>query len=67
MRLLIIASEFPPGPGGIGTHAFEVARQMENQGWEVKVMAMQDYAEKSEIEAFQRGVSFEIVNLREWM
>lgn len=52
MRLLILATEFPPGPGGIGTHAYEVARGLAARGWQVTVIAPQDYASEGEIGQF---------------
>ena len=27
-RLLLLSSEFPPGPGGIGSHAYQLARHL---------------------------------------
>ena len=44
MRLLLSASEFPPGPGGIGSHAFQVARNLLGLGWEVAVLSPQDFS-----------------------
>lgn len=49
MRLLLLASEFPPGPGGIGTHAAAVAAGLAARQWNVVVSAPQDYATDDEI------------------
>lgn len=38
MRLLLLSSEFPPGPGGIGTHAFHLASQLAYRGLELHVL-----------------------------
>ncbi|MFC4721209.1 glycosyltransferase family 4 protein [Geojedonia litorea] len=40
-RLLIVTSEFPPQPGGIGTHAYHLAKQLQVQGWQVQVLCDQ--------------------------
>lgn len=63
MRLSIITSEFPPGPGGIGTHAYQLARNLVAMGWEVQVCSPQHYGSKGEIDAFNSGQPFEVVRL----
>lgn len=62
-RVLIVATEFPPGPGGIGTHASEAARWLKEYGWQVRVRACQDYAGREEAERFRRRAGFEIRSL----
>ena len=64
MRILIVASEFPPGPGGIGTHAYEIARHLLGFGHEVRVVASQDYASGDEIARFGAALPFSLVRLR---
>jgi phosphatidylinositol alpha-1,6-mannosyltransferase len=63
MRLLLLSSEFPPGPGGIGTHACELAQHLSQMGWEVLVVTSQNYSSKDEIESFNRSRQFKIVSL----
>jgi len=63
MRLLILSSEFPPGPGGIGTHAFHLASQLAYRGLELHVLSPQDYASEKEISAFNASQPFEITRL----
>lgn len=58
MRTLVLSTEFPPGPGGIGTHAYELARHLNERGWDVDVMAPQDYADDERIAEFNRNQSF---------
>jgi phosphatidylinositol alpha-1,6-mannosyltransferase len=48
LNLLIVSSEFPPGPGGIGTHAYAVGRGLAGRGWRVQVVTPQDYATQDE-------------------
>ncbi|WP_223033970.1 glycosyltransferase family 4 protein [Hanstruepera marina] len=40
-NILIITSEFPPLPGGIGNHAYNLALQLQHSGYEVTLMADQ--------------------------
>lgn len=63
-RVLIVASEFPPGPGGVGTHAYQAARELCRRGWQVVVVTPQEYASRSEIAAFNDAQPFRIVRLR---
>jgi phosphatidylinositol alpha-1,6-mannosyltransferase len=63
VKALIVASEFPPGPGGIGTHAHELARGLSARGWSVAAAVRQDYADPSEIAAFNAALGFDLVTL----
>ncbi len=63
MRLLVVSSEFPPGPGGIGTHAFSVVRGLASLGWEATVLTCQDYATEDEVGRFNAGQSFRVERL----
>lgn len=62
-RLLLLAGEFPPGPGGIGTHAYEVSRHLARLGWEVTVVTSQDFAPAQAIRRFNDEQPFRIVTL----
>lgn len=62
-RLLIFATEFPPGPGGIGTHAYQLARHLHKLDWDVQVLTNQDYVHTDEIHAFNSHQTFKIQNL----
>ena len=64
MRLVLIASELPPGPGGIGNHAHHLALELQRRGWQVTVVAPQDYAREEEIATWSQRQPFEIVRLR---
>ncbi len=64
VRLLILAREFPPGPGGIGTHAYQLSMNLHRMGWEVCVLVPQDYADENEVCEFNRNQSFEISRLQ---
>jgi len=60
MRLLILSTEFLPGPGGIGTHAYQIANYTSKCNWQVAVLTNQDYASKQEIDIFNRKQDFQI-------
>ena len=47
-RVLIVSSELPPGPGGIGAHAHALAVALAEQGREVRLLGSQDYATEAE-------------------
>lgn len=38
MKLVLVSSEFPPGPGGIGDHAYNLSNVLAEAGWEVDVV-----------------------------
>ena len=40
-NILLLVSEFPPLPGGIGNHAYNLAKQLQNNNFEVTVIADQ--------------------------
>src|SRR5687767_11466732 len=63
MKLLILSQEFPPGPGGLGTHAFEVARQLTMLGWDVRVVTNQDHVPDESIAGFNAAQPFGIRRL----
>lgn len=56
----MISSEFPPGPGGIGSHAYSLTRALADKGWKMVVFTCGDYATEQMIEEFDRKQSFEI-------
>lgn len=64
MRVLVISTEFPPGPGGIGTHAWELARGLHAREWQVCVAAPLDYATADEVARFKSEVPFRLLDLR---
>jgi len=58
MNILIIASEFPPGPGGIGQHAYLLAKAMHDKGCNVGVLSQADYASEEETAKFDQNQAF---------
>ena len=62
-RLLVVSTEFPPGPGGIGAHAYAVVRGLSALGWDSTVVTPQDYAEEDEVSRFNANLPFHIERL----
>jgi phosphatidyl-myo-inositol dimannoside synthase len=65
MHALILTSEFPPGPGGLGTHAWQLARHLHKFGWDITVAASQDYATPDEVTAFNQAQPFQIISIEQ--
>lgn len=63
-RLILHSTEFPPGPGGVGTHACQLAYQLSARGWQVVVITPQNYVDAAAIKAFNQAQPFHIVRLR---
>lgn len=61
MHLLLLSMEFPPGPGGVGTLAYQIARYLCQKGWQVIVAAPQNYVSDKDIEQFHRNQPFCII------
>jgi phosphatidylinositol alpha-1,6-mannosyltransferase len=57
-KCLIISSEFPPGPGGVGSHAYELSANLVDLGWEIQVITRQDYVDNPEAAAFNSTLPF---------
>ena len=53
-RVLLLSSEYPPGPGGIGNHAFSLSKALARKGMEVFVVCDADYASQQEVEFFDQ-------------
>ncbi|MDZ4778968.1 MAG: glycosyltransferase family 4 protein [Planctomycetia bacterium] len=62
-RILICSTEFPPGPGGIGTHAWQLARHLTRLDWTVRVVTCQDYVSDAEIDDWNSAQPFEVIRL----
>lgn len=59
-KILLISSEFPPNVGGIGNHAYNLAKSLSKEGYRVTVIAdIIDVAE-TELAAFEALQSFRI-------
>lgn len=57
-------SEFPPGPGGIGQHAFSLAETLHELHYKVEILTQGDYASAHEIETFDRTKPYAITRFQ---
>jgi len=62
-RILIISSEFPPQPGGIGKHAYHLATYLKAEGLEVKVIADVRSKAGKEERTFDDSNDFETIRI----
>lgn len=63
-NFLIISTEFPPGPGGIGNHAYNLAKYLKLNGDGVTVLTVSDFAGEDEKKKFEREQKFRIIRFR---
>ena len=61
VKIMILSSEFPPGPGGIGHHAYALAVSLQKKGYEVTVVTISDHSDQNSISTFDADQKFEIV------
>ena len=62
-KILIVTSEFPPEPGGIGNHAFNLAKQLQQNNFQVSVLADQRLNDSTEVE-FDKELEFKVTRTR---
>ncbi|MDC0467763.1 glycosyltransferase family 4 protein [Bacteroidia bacterium] len=61
-RILIVASEFPPLPGGIGNHAFNLANSLTNKKYKVSVLTdCRSYGNKELV--YDNSLSFNVIRI----
>ncbi|MEO8210713.1 MAG: glycosyltransferase family 4 protein [bacterium] len=65
-KILIITTEFPPGPGGIGNHAFNLAKYLNLNNIQTKVLTISDFAGRSEEQKFDTKQKFEIIRFKRY-
>lgn len=63
-HIVIITSEFPPQPGGIGNHAYNLALYLSKQNFAVEVIADQRSEKGEEEKQFDRSVPFGITRIK---
>lgn len=61
-KILLITSEFPPLPGGIGNHAFLLSKYLEKSNYKVSVLA--DYRSVSEDDSFDVKQEFKVIRIK---
>lgn len=62
-KVLLICSEFPPGPGGIGNHAWNLAKNLNNIV-PIDILTISDYVGIKECESFDQKEKFNIFRFK---
>ncbi|AFL81712.1 glycosyltransferase [Aequorivita sublithincola DSM 14238] len=62
-KILILTSEFPPQPGGIGNHAYNLAKGLQGNGFEVKLVCDTRSTNGDAEKLFDKNLSFEVVRI----
>ncbi|MFY7741091.1 MAG: glycosyltransferase family 4 protein [Flavobacterium sp.] len=65
-KVVIISSEFPPLPGGIGNHAFFLSKYLNKNEYQVSVIS--DYRSPDDDSAFDQKQTFSVIRIkRNWL
>ena len=59
-KILLVSNEFPPGPGGIGNHAYNLAKYLNLNEIETDVLTVSDFVTESDEKTFDRRNNFKI-------
>lgn len=62
-NLLLLTSEFPPQPGGIGNHAYNLAKGLQANGFEVKLVCDTRSPNGEAERTFDKTLSFEVIRI----
>ncbi len=62
-KVLIVSSEFPPQPGGIGNHAFNLAKGLQENGYDVKLVCDRRSKNGNEEFLFDADLDFQVVRI----
>ena len=63
-KILFICTEFPPGPGGVGEHAFQISRGLNELGWMITIVTTLDYTNELDKNEFIKQQNFPIINIK---
>ncbi len=55
VKILIVSSEYPPGPGGIGNHAYSMSKALRDLGFQIFVVTDADFAKKEDVISFDQN------------
>lgn len=62
-QLLLLTTEFPPQPGGIGNHAFHLAKGLQTNGYEVTLLSDRRSDDGEDEREFDAKAGFKIVRI----
>ena len=61
-KILLITSEFPPLPGGIGNHAYLLSKYLKQSNYEISILT--DYRSIMEDDSFDSKLEFKITRIK---
>ena|SRR5690554_6415824 len=62
-NILILTSEFPPQSGGIGNHAYNLAKGLQNNGYQVTLLSDIRSEDGKAERDFDENLSFKVVRI----
>jgi len=65
-HIVIVTSEFPPQPGGIGNHAYNLALYLSKESYSIHVIADQRSKTGEEEVAFDKELSFNVTRIHRY-
>jgi glycosyltransferase involved in cell wall biosynthesis len=65
-NILIVSSEFPPQPGGIGNHAYNLAKQLQLNGFSVTLLTDMRSKKGIEEQQFDATLPFKVVRIKRY-
>ena len=65
-QLLIVTSEFPPQPGGIGNHALQLALELSINNYSITVIADQRSLTGEEESVFDKTLPFKVLRIKRY-
>jgi phosphatidylinositol alpha-1,6-mannosyltransferase len=63
-KIFFISTEYPPAPGGIGTHAYNLLKNLRDLGWETIVATNQEYVDETEVADFNNKQNYVLLRLQ---
>ena len=63
-NILLVTSEFPPQPGGIGNHAFHLAKGLQQYGRSVTVICDSRSKTGKEEAIFDANLDFKVIRIQ---
>ena len=63
-KILFISSEFPPGPGGIGNHASNIANELARRGYQIIINTKSDYVNQNQEAIFDKNCNYKVYRFK---
>ncbi|MBL8007052.1 MAG: glycosyltransferase family 4 protein [Ignavibacteria bacterium] len=65
-NILVLTTEFPPGPGGIGNHGYNLSRFLNMAGFQMTVITSSDFTDEESERIFDSQQNFRIVRFKRY-